>query len=70
MNPKRLPSLERNEDTGPWLVGIGASAGGLDALSSLLRGLPDRATYVIAQHMSASRPSLLTEVLSRDPAFP
>ena len=54
--------------TGPqWLVGIGSSAGGVEALRELLPGLPGGdVAYVIAQHMSPVHPSLLLEVLSRE----
>ena len=50
-----------------WVVGIGASAGGVEALRQLLPTLPDGAVaYVIAQHMSPVHPSLLVQVLSRE----
>ena len=59
----------------PWSdmfwVGIGASAGGLEALQALMhslpRGLP--ATYIIAQHLSPKHRSLLPEIISRDTEF-
>ena len=47
------------------IVGIGASAGGLEALKELISHLPssDMLTYVIAQHLSPNHPSLLMELL-------
>lgn len=47
------------------IVGIGASAGGLEALKELVAGLPlsDVLTYVIAQHLSPTHTSLLRELL-------
>lgn len=66
--PQEHPTDRRRR--GPWLVGIGASAGGMAALEALLPGLSDQAVYVVAQHMSASRPSLLAEVLSRSSTLP
>lgn len=55
----------------PLLVGIGASAGGLDALRHFINGLPPQlpAAMVIAQHLSPTHTSLLTELLSRDTRF-
>jgi two-component system CheB/CheR fusion protein len=51
----------------PWLVGIGSSAGGVEALRELLPGLnAGDVVYVIAQHMSPVHPSLLLQVLSRE----
>ncbi len=47
------------------LVGIGASAGGLEALKELLAELPQSRSlsYVIAQHLSPTHTSLLRELL-------
>lgn len=48
------------------IVGIGASAGGLDAISQVLGGLPVDCglAVVIVQHMSAEHESLLPELLA------
>ena len=50
-----------------YYVGIGASAGGIEALKRLLKGLSSRenATYIIAQHISPTHTSMLTEILAR-----
>lgn len=53
-------------DTGaPVLVAIGASAGGLEAISELIAGLPQAGNvcYVIAQHLSPKHKSLLHDLL-------
>lgn len=49
-----------------FIVGIGASAGGLDALTPLVSRLEScgHATYVIARHMSGDQGSRLSEILS------
>jgi two-component system, chemotaxis family, CheB/CheR fusion protein len=49
------------------LVIIGSSAGGIDALSEVVRTLPPEmpAPVLIAQHLDPSRPSHLTEILRR-----
>ena len=56
----------------PTVVGIGASAGGIEALSRLLRALPEKThfSYVIAQHLSAEHPSMLTDILGRETPLP
>ncbi len=55
-----------------FIVGVGASAGGLDAASELLRNLPKetRLALVIVQHLDASHASHLVELLGRVSAMP
>jgi two-component system, chemotaxis family, CheB/CheR fusion protein len=57
---------------GSQLVVIGASAGGIEALSRVVGGLPPDfpAPVVIAQHLDPRRPSHLGEILSRHAALP
>jgi len=49
------------------IVGVGASAGGLEAFKVLLESLPADTglAFVIIQHLAASQESLLTDILSR-----
>ena len=56
----------------PVVVGIGASAGGLDALSRLLENLPHDTgmAFVLLQHLDPSHPSILTELLAAKTAMP
>lgn len=58
--------------TGPPVVGIGASAGGLAAFSELLRALPNDTgmSYVLVQHLDPSHESALAEILSRVAQMP
>ena len=48
-------------------MGIGSSAGGLEAFSSFLNNLPPDLgmAYVYVQHISATHESLLPEILER-----
>jgi two-component system, chemotaxis family, CheB/CheR fusion protein len=48
------------------LVGIGASAGGLEALKALLPALPNDSglAFVVVVHLSADQPSVLAEILA------
>ena len=54
------------------IVGIGASAGGLEAFSQLLRELPTDTgmAFVLIQHLDPRHESQLAEVLSRTTAMP
>ncbi len=53
------------------VVGIGASAGGLEALSALLRSLTvENVAFVVVQHLAPHQPSMLTELLGRASALP
>lgn len=56
----------------PSVVGVGASAGGLEALSQMVAGLPDDlgCAYVIAQHMSPNHRSMMAEILGRETKLP
>ncbi len=49
------------------IVGVGASAGGLEALQQLLRALPvdTGMAFVVVQHLSPGRKSGLSEILAR-----
>jgi two-component system, chemotaxis family, CheB/CheR fusion protein len=54
-------------DTSLYYVGIGASAGGLEALRPFVANLPESAnlTYIVAQHMSPDHRSMMVELLAR-----
>ncbi|MGB1092699.1 MAG: chemotaxis protein CheB, partial [Oceanobacter sp.] len=49
------------------VIGVGASAGGLEALQILFRRIPANldAAFVVVQHLSPDFPSLMDELLSR-----
>ena len=54
------------------VVGIGASAGGLEAFTQLLRALPvdTGMAFVLVQHLSPNHVSALAEILSRATKMP
>ena len=54
------------------IVGIGASAGGLEAFSELLRHLPEKTdmAFVLVQHLDPTHGSVLGEILSRTTKVP
>ena len=58
--------------TGPIVVGIAASAGGLFALGEILAGLAADfpAAIIVAQHLSRHHPSKMAEILDRHSRLP
>jgi two-component system, chemotaxis family, CheB/CheR fusion protein len=61
-----------NAESGPQLVILGSSAGGIDALSAIVDTIPASfaAPIVIAQHLDPRRPSHLAEILGRRSPLP
>ena len=60
-SPRRFP-----------IVGIGASAGGLEAFTQLLRALPSDTgmSFVIVQHLDPTHETVLTDLLARATRMP
>ncbi len=54
------------------IVGIGASAGGLEAFTELLENLPTDSgmEFVLVQHLASGQESMLTDILSRSSRMP
>ncbi|MEZ5361862.1 MAG: chemotaxis protein CheB [Bryobacterales bacterium] len=54
------------------MVGVGASAGGLEAFTELLEGLPDDTgmAFVLVSHLSHTHKSMLSELLARATRMP
>jgi two-component system CheB/CheR fusion protein len=70
---KARKSAQKPERPGGFpIVGIGASAGGLEAFTSFLSKMPvdSRMTFILIQHMDPSQPSRLTELLGRASPIP
>jgi two-component system, chemotaxis family, CheB/CheR fusion protein len=63
---------EGNSQAAFPIVGIGASAGGLDAFKELLHALPRDTgmAYILVTHLPPSRESMLTEILARASSMP
>jgi two-component system CheB/CheR fusion protein len=62
---------EKNQELFP-IVGMGASAGGLEAFTQILSHLPTDTGmgFVLVQHMNPQQKSMLTEILSRTTQMP
>ncbi|RYZ68806.1 MAG: hypothetical protein EOP09_08845, partial [Proteobacteria bacterium] len=74
---KRVPVLAGRSEPKPSaesslrVVGIGASAGGLEALSLFFRALraPANTTFVVAQHLAPHSKSMMVELLRKQTAM-
>lgn len=71
--PLKMSShLEKQNESRFPIVGIGASAGGLEALTGLFQHLPPDTGmgFVLVQHLAPGRESALTRILSRTTSMP
>ncbi len=67
------PNKEQQDNSNLFpIVGIGASAGGLEAFTQLLKHLPSNTGmgFVLVQHLAPNHKSLLKEILSRATQMP
>ncbi|MGR3494299.1 chemotaxis protein CheB [Citreimonas sp.] len=62
-----MTTVDQRPSSKPPVIGIGASAGGLEALQEVLSSLPDEHNFAIAivQHLDPDHDSLLAELLSK-----
>ena len=72
---RRKTTAENDAKASPGMfpiVGIGASAGGLEAFSELLRYLPEKTgmAFVLVQHLDPKHGSALQEILARTTKIP
>src|SRR5438552_4040234 len=72
--PKQAPVREErpNPDRPFSVVGIGASAGGLEAFEQLLKALPADTgmAFVLVQHLAPKHESILSELLAKATKMP
>jgi len=70
--PGAAPRKSRTRRTDLFVVGIGASAGGLEALRPFVANLPPSANmaYVIVQHLSPQYRSMMVQLLGRETSLP
>lgn len=76
--PTSIPGSTKQTATEPSnasqfpIIGIGASAGGLDAFTQLLKNLPADSgmAFVLIQHLAPTHESVLTELLSKTTTMP
>lgn len=55
-----------------WVIGVGASAGGLEALSIFFRSVEahPNAAFIVAQHLAPLAKSMMVELISRQTSLP
>jgi len=65
------PVPQKTEQDFP-IVGVGASAGGLDAFQRFLKAIPEDSgmAYVLVQHLDPNHESILPEILERSTKIP
>src|SRR5215510_5096351 len=65
--PSKGPAARPNS-----IVGVGASAGGLEAFEQLLAALPEDTgmSFVLVQHLAPKHESILSELLSKATRMP
>jgi two-component system, chemotaxis family, CheB/CheR fusion protein len=70
--PAAAPEPAAPEERQPAVVGIGASAGGLEAMTALLKALPPETgfAFIFVQHLDPQHESSLAELLSRGSPIP
>lgn len=63
----KIRVVKKRKSTPRAIAGIGASAGGLEAMTELLKNLPETTgmAFVYVQHLDPTHKSLLTPILSR-----
>ncbi|MGB3918239.1 MAG: chemotaxis protein CheB [Thiothrix litoralis] len=63
---------QKIDDNRMIIVGIGASAGGLEALRALVPNLPidERVVYILAQHLDPKHSSMMVPILARETQLP
>ncbi len=73
VTPKKKKNISANPKTASFpIVGIGASAGGLEAYQELLKNLSAKPgmAFVFIMHLSPGHKSMLTELLARSTKIP
>ena len=71
-NPEPTPPAKESLSPAFPIVGVGASAGGLETLEQFLRHVPEKSglAFVIVQHLDPTHKGLLPELLQRATAMP
>lgn len=69
--PPQKPAIPRDRKDFP-IVGVGASAGGLEAFIQLIKPLPPKPgmAFVLIQHLDPTHDSFLSELLARNTRIP
>ncbi len=65
--PHYSPSAPSPSETAPLIIGLGASAGGLEALQQFFEHMPNNSglSFVVVQHLSPDYKSLMADILGK-----
>jgi two-component system, chemotaxis family, CheB/CheR fusion protein len=65
--PLKKKKINTEKSTIPYVVAIGASAGGLESINTLFENTPSDTgmTFILIQHLSPDHKSLMTELLAK-----
>lgn len=65
-----IPAVARDRDS--YIIGIGASAGGLEAIKSFFNNVPPscKHSFVLIQHLSPDHKSLMADLLKKNTQLP
>jgi two-component system CheB/CheR fusion protein len=71
MSPDEKAPLILSQNLFP-VVGVGASAGGLEAFRELVKAIPEDSgmAYILVQHLAPQHESMLTQILQKETAVP
>ncbi len=69
---EKAVKMEKAENLGRYIVGIGASAGGLEAIELFFSRMPADSgmSFIVIQHLSPDHKSLMVELLSKRTQMP
>ena len=67
----KIKIKERSSNLFP-VIGVGASAGGLDAFKRLIKAIPENSgmAYILVQHLDPAHESILSEILQKGTRLP
>jgi two-component system, chemotaxis family, CheB/CheR fusion protein len=71
-SPRSHEGTDEREFSGTWVVGLGASAGGVESLQRFFSHVPQDSglAFVVVAHLEPKHPSLLVELLARHARMP
>ena len=71
-NELTIPTVSTSDEEAFFVVGIGASAGGLEALEQFFEHVPEKSPlcFVAVQHLSPDFKSMIAELLARRTRLP
>jgi len=68
----KMPTASKETDKAFPIIGLGASAGGLEALKAFFLNVPENSkmAYIVVVHMNPNQPSLMPDLLQKTTSLP